>query len=598
LPFEDSRRLIGANLFFASTGAVLEVVSPAVDDAILAAWRTRVERARARLGWVTPGVVARVHAGGASLALAAPYDQLFVATEVNEWALCAALFERDPGPWGGLRDALVAAALEDAGGQESVIPPVLEESAALARLERLGALEAKPRLRALIDAATVRRLPHVLDDTTLTLGAGEFGRDFLVEALPSVTEAPWDGLRDIPTAIVTGSNGKTTTVRLLAACARAQGWRAAYSSTDGVFVDAEAIESGDYSGPAGARLVMRDHRARAAILETARGGILRRGIAVSHAQVAVVTNVSSDHFGEYGIYDLAGLADVKLSVAGVVPAGGLLVLNADDGLLRAKANGLAQRFGRCPPLGWFALEADLPFLREHRTRGGSTCGVRGDRLCMSHLGGEHDLGSVAEMPLTVDASAVYNIANLAGAALAAVALGVPPATIAGVLARFGSSAADNFGRMMRFEVGGVRVVVDYAHNPEGLRGLLKVAEHLRGGTGRLGIMLGHAGNRRDREIEELARVAAEFGPSLVVVKENEAQLRGREQGEVPRVIRAALLRAGLPESALPVQMSEVEAARCALDWARPGDMVVLPVHSAAARATVLELLENGGVTNP
>jgi UDP-N-acetylmuramyl tripeptide synthase len=112
------------------------------------------------------------------------------------------------------------------------------------------------------------------------------------------------------------------------------------------------------------------------------------------------------------------------------------------------------------------------------------------------------------------------------------------------------------------------------------------------------MMLGHAGNRRDREIEELARVAAEFGPSLVVVKENEAQLRGREQGEVPRVIRAALLRAGLPESALPVQMSEVEAARCALDWARPGDMVVLPVHSAAARATVLELLESGGAPDP
>ncbi|MGH8138014.1 MAG: glutamate ligase domain-containing protein [Steroidobacteraceae bacterium] len=146
--------------------------------------------------------------------------------------------------------------------------------------------------------------------------------------------------------------------------------------------------------------------------------------------------------------------------------------------------------------------------------------------------------------------------------------------------------------MMRFGLGGVRVVLDYAHNPEGLRGLLTVAEHLRGGAGRLGLLLGHAGNRQDAEIEQLARVAAEFRPHLVVVKENEGHLRGREQGEVPRIIRAALVRSGIPESALPVRMTEVEAARCALEWARPGDVLALPVHSPAARAAVLAILEN------
>jgi len=144
---------------------------------------------------------------------------------------------------------------------------------------------------------------------------------------------------------------------------------------------------------------------------------------------------------------------------------------------------------------------------------------------------------------------------------------------------------------MRFERGGVRVLVDYAHNSEGLRGLLNVAEHLRGGTGRLGLLLGHAGNRQDAEIEELARTAAQFRPALVVVKENEAHLRGREPGEIPRIIRAALLRAGLPQASLAVRMSETEAARYALEWAQPGDVLALPVHSAAARAEVLALLE-------
>jgi cyanophycin synthetase len=222
--------------------------------------------------------------------------------------------------------------------------------------------------------------------------------------------------------------------------------------------------------------------------------------------------------------------------------------------------------------------------------GADTCGVRAGRLLLQHAGAAHDLGAVRDMPLSIDGSAIYNIANLAGAALAAAALGVPPPTIAAVCARFGTRAADNFGRMMRFERDGVRILVDYAHNPAGLRGLLAVAEHLRAGRGRLGMLLGHAGNRRDSEIEALAAAAAEFHPALVVIKENEAQLRGRPTGEVPRVIHAALLRAGLPESALPQQPSELDAVRCALEWAQPGDVLALPVHSAAARTAVLALL--------
>jgi UDP-N-acetylmuramyl tripeptide synthase len=335
---------------------------------------------------------------------------------------------------------------------------------------------------------------------------------------------------------------------------------------------------------------LREPRAAAAILETARGGILRRGIAVSRAHAAVVTNVSPDHFGEYGIYDLDGLADVKLAVASVLVPDGLLVLNADDVVLRAKAKGLEARFGRRLSIGWFALDADSEGLMEHRDQGGASCGVRGGRLRLAHGGEEHDLGSVAEMPLAAGGSAAYNIANLAAAALAATALDVAPGTIAGVFACFGTDAADNVGRLMRFDVRGVTVLVDYAHNPEGLRGLLHVAQDLRG-AGRLGMLLGHAGNRQDADVEAVARVAAEFRPDLVVVKENEAHLRGREPGEVPRIIRDALLRSGLPESALPVRMSEVEAARCALDWARPGDVLALLLHAPAARAAVLAMLK-------
>ena len=601
LPFEASRRLTGANLFFAGTGAQLETTGIAVNDALLDAWRVRAARARAHLGWdradtaaaAQRALAARVHAGGASLALAAPIDALFTATEVNEWALCAALQALDAARWQGLEAELAADALEDAEDVASFIPPVLAEGAALARFDRLASREAQPRLRALLAAAATRGLTHVVDDEMLTLGAGTGGEDFALTALPEVAEVSWQRLHDIPLALVTGSNGKTTTVRLIAACAEACGWRpAAYCCTDGVFLGAQALTSGDYSGPAGARRVVRERSARAAIIETARGGILRRGIAVARAQVALVTNVSADHFGEYGIDDLAGLADAKLSVAGALSEAGVLVLNADDAQLVSRAPALALRFGVSPRLAWFAFDADLPTLCAHRAHGGATCGVRAGHLVLEQERAQHDLGEVAAMPLTVSGSATYNIGNLAGAALGAAALGIPPAIIAGVFARFGASIADNFGRLMRFEREGVRMLVDYAHNPEGLRGLLQVAEHVRGRHGRLGLLLGHAGNRQDAELEALAAVAAEFHPALIVVKENEAHLRGRPAGEVPRLIHAALLHAGMPQSALQLRMSELEAVHAALAWARPGDVLALPVHSAAARSAVVAMLSD------
>jgi UDP-N-acetylmuramyl tripeptide synthase len=273
-----------------------------------------------------------------------------------------------------------------------------------------------------------------------------------------------------------------------------------------------------------------------------------------------------------------------------VPADGLLVLNADDATLRAKAGDLARRFGRGVPLGWFARDADDAFPRFHRAAGGATAGVRDGRLVIAFEGTEHDLGALAGMPITVGGRAGYNVANLSAAALAAAALGVAPRDIARVFARFGSDTQDNPGRLMRFEIDGVRVLVDYAHNPDGLRGVLKVAEGLKDEGGRLGLLLGHAGNREDADIERLAQVAAEFAPALVVLKELQGYLRGRESGEVPRILRDALLRAGLPATALPQRSTEEEAARCALEWARPGDVLLLPVHGLAAREVVLAMI--------
>ncbi|HET7204413.1 MAG TPA: Mur ligase family protein, partial [Steroidobacteraceae bacterium] len=374
---------------------MLETAQVDVQEDLIADWRTRVARARARLGWPAAlPLVARRHAGGASLALAAPADQLFTATEVNEWALCATLQACDPGRWRRTEQALVTTAREQAANPADLDEPVLEERAAFARFERLAAAERRPDLIALIAEAEAHATLHVVDERQLTLGAGVGSRSWALDALPADDEVPWPQLRNIPIAAVTGSNGKTTTVRLVAACVRAHGWRDGFCCTDGVFAANALVEPGDYSGPAGTRRVLRDATVQAAVLEMARGGILRRGLAIGRADVAVVTNLSDDHFGEYGIDDLDGLAQAKLTVAHLVAGRGLLVLNADDDVLRRKAATLPERLqGALPTFGWFALDFDRQDLRQHRAGGGATCGVRNDRLRLAWQGREYDLGA-------------------------------------------------------------------------------------------------------------------------------------------------------------------------------------------------------------
>ena len=568
-PFEDSRRLTGANLYADGAGAALETAPGLAFDAdALQRWRANIARARALLGWDDGAVVVRAHATGASLAFEAPFDQLYVATEVNEWALYAAL---------GIRagDAPVDA---DA---EVPRPHVahFDDDEALRQLHALATAEAKPALRALVAAACVHGVPAHADDEALSLGEGEAAQAWPLAALPATDAVPWTRLRAIPKAVVTGSNGKTTTVRLLAAMLGAHGLRAGYSSTDGLFVAGERVEAGDYSGPVGARTVLRDARVQAAVLETARGGLLRRGLVATDARVAVVTNVSADHFGEYGIHSLDDIAAVKLVVAKALAPDGLLVLNADDPMLVAHAPA-----GRCT--GWFALD-----LQDAATRGLPACGVREGRLVLATDEGEHDLGAVAAMPLSVGGAARYNIANIAAAALAAHALGIAPATIAGVLAGFGARNADNPGRLQRWTLGDVEVLLDYAHNPDGLQGLLDVAAGLRRG-GRLALLLGHAGNRLESDFHALAAVAAAAHPDRVWLKDIGGDyLRGRASGDVAMILRDALHAAGMDKADLPVCLDEAEAARQALAWARAGDLLVLPVHEPARRDVVVGLLD-------
>ena len=575
--FDESRRLTGANRSSAGPAVVLVPLGPgAHDGAAHGRWMGHVLAMCSALGWPAP--LPRVHHSGdaVSLAFAAPEGLLFTATEVNEWA-----WER--------------AAQSDAahlGAGFALAQPAGAE--ALAHFRRRAACERSPPLLRLRDATRERGLSWVEDDDTVSIGEGAGSAVYPRAALPLPMDVPWPRLHAVPKILVSGSNGKTTTTRLLAAMAARAGYVPGLCSTEGVVVDGRTVAEGDYAGPAGARTVLRHPAVTAAVLETARGGLLRRGLAVGQADVALITNVSDDHLGEYGIQSVDDVAEAKLVLAHAVGAWGTLVLNGGDTTLMRAAAQLPH--ARAARWALFARSHRSPLLEVVRRHDGSTCGVHEGRLLLSLHGHLHDLGAVADMPLSLHGAAGFNVENLAAAALAAGLMGWPLQAVRDALHAFGGAAGDNPGRLQQFAHRGATVLLDYAHNPDGLAQLLSVARALQppGGASRLGLLLGQAGNRSDDAIGELARTAAGFQPDRVLIKELPQMLRGRAPGNVPALIEAGLLRAGLPAAVITHGGDEEAAARALLAWAQPGDVVVLPLHTASVRERVLQSLDLPG----
>jgi UDP-N-acetylmuramyl tripeptide synthase len=571
--FEGSRRLTGANRYYPVPAVVLEPLGPAsLDGAAHGRWVALVVDMARALGWPDP--MPRVHAHGEGieagiyLAFAAPPDRLLTATEVNEWA------------W---ESASAGHPLQVHAG---FVPAYDLGEASVAHFRTRAQGEAAAPLRRLEAAADDHDVPVLLDDEQVTLGEGAGSVTYPRAWLPLPMDVPWQRLHAVPKVLVTGSNGKTTTARLLAAMAAEAGLVPGLCSTEGVQVGAQTVETGDYAGPAGARVVLRHPAVTAAVLETARGGLLRRGLAVRRADLAIVTNVSADHFGEYGVHSVEDIAEAKLVCAHALAGGGTLLLCGDDAALLRVA--LALPHSAAASWALFGRDHDAPLLDALRRHGGQTCAMREGRLVLHLQGEEQDLGAVADMPLTLGGAAAYNVDNLAAAALAAALLQWPLEAVRRVLGRFGASPSDNPGRLERWTHRGATVLIDYAHNPEGLAALMKVAAAM--GAGRIGLLLGQAGNRGDEAIAELAATAASFRPDRVVIKELPAMLRGREVGVVPMLLEQGLRTGGLPARALRHEHDEEAAARALMAWAKPGDVVVLPVHTPEVRARLAAFL--------
>ena len=383
----------------------------------------------------------------------------------------------------------------------------------------------------------------------------------------------------IPVVAVTGTNGKTTTTRLIAHMSRCAGQVTGWSSTDGIFVDGVEIAAGDWSGFGGAGRVLADPTVQFAVLETARGGLLLRGTGALWNDVSVVTNVGADHLGLQGVHTIDDLAEVKAVVPRITREGGWCVLNAQDPRV------LAMRTASKGRPFVFSLDPDAPGVRavlgEH---GRAVTLLDGVITHLAEGGVVEPLLALEEVPMTLSGLSPHATANALAATAAALAVGLPRAAIIEALRTFG--AEHNPGRMNLWDVHGTIVSLDLAHNEESLTALLGVVAGLRTPGGRIVTVLGGAGDRLDQQLRDMGHLAV-HGSDEVLIAHKASYLRGRSPEDL-----ADLFRAGIG-SWVPAYDDEVAGLVAALVGRAPGDVVALMVLVDRVRCEEV-LLAAGG----
>lgn len=373
----------------------------------------------------------------------------------------------------------------------------------------------------------------------------------------------------VPIAAVTGTNGKTTTARMLAHITKMAGFTPGLTTTDGVYIDGQRTVQGDMTGPVSARMVLADPQIDIAVLETARGGLLRAGMGVSEVNVGAVLNVQPDHLGLKGIDTLEQLAEVKRIVVEI--ATDCAVLNADDPLV-LKMSGYTEAKSIC----YVTLNPEHMLVREHVRAGGRACaleaGVNGQMITLYEKGAHIPLLWTHLIPATLEGRATHNVQNAMFAAAMAFSLGVKLDAIRQGLRTFDSTFFQTPGRMNIFDEHPFKVLFDYGHNAHAVAAMAELAQRLDV-PGRRIVVLAGPGDRRDEDLIAIARaVAARFDHYICRRDDN---LRDRKPDEVPRIQAAALRAAGVPEAAISVIPDEQAAINAALEMGQPGDLVLV-----------------------
>ncbi len=372
----------------------------------------------------------------------------------------------------------------------------------------------------------------------------------------------------IPIASVTGTNGKTTVSRMLAHIMKMSGKNVGLATTDGVYIDGEQTVAGDMTGPVSAQMILRDPTVDAAVLETARGGLLRAGLGYRSNDVGAVVNVSGDHLGLGGIDTLEQLAALKRVVVEV--SRDCAVLNADDELCLKMAD-----YTKAKRIAYVTLDSSHELVREHIRAGGAACvleqGINGDMITIYDQGSHIPLLWTHLIPATLDGKARFNVQNAMFGALMAWTLGVKIENIRVGLRTFDTTFFQAPGRLNIFDDHPFRVILDYGHNPVAVSAMAQTAK-LLDVLGRRLCVLAAPGDRRDEDVVDIAKAAANIFDHYVLRRDN--TLRGREAGEITGILRNTLLGEGVTEDQITVIEDERQALGAALEMAQPGDLLL------------------------
>jgi cyanophycin synthetase len=380
----------------------------------------------------------------------------------------------------------------------------------------------------------------------------------------------------VPILAITGTNGKTTTSRLISHICRQTGKVVGFTTTDGVYIDDYLVEKGDNTGPYSASMILKDPTVEIAVLETARGGILRSGLAFNQCDVGVVLNVAADHLGIGDIDTIEQMAKVKSVVAEVVSAEGYAVLNADDPLTASMAEKVKGR------VAYFSMSPDNPIIHDHIRRGGMAAIYENGYL--SILEGEWTLRieEAVNIPVTMQGMAPFMIANALAACLATFVQGIDIELIRQGVRTFKPSVAQTPGRMNLFDLGHHHALIDYAHNPAGYEA---VGGFVGNWSGEKVGVVGGPGDRRDDDLILLGKLSAQMFDRIIVKEDNDT--RGRRRGEVADLILRGISQENAslrPE----VILDETEALEKALSTVSEGGLVVIFPESVTQAIDLIE----------
>jgi cyanophycin synthetase len=562
LSLDDNRRLTGKNLLSDQPGAIIDAFVSGIDKLVVVnVWSIYVNRLLKAVNWSNEKIYSRIFEDGITIAISAPIDALYAACDLNEiaWQLTC----------------------EELAHAENAEPM----SAAIVRLKAAIAKEVNPKLLALIKQAKAKGIVYLVDDDEFSLGYGSTAQCWPILALPELVSINWSQYHSIPLAYVTGTNGKSTSVRIMSQIIEQAGKCCGVTSTDFIRVGDNIIDHGDYSGPGGARMLLRHPNTQTAILEVARGGILRRGLPIDKVDAALITNIAEDHLGQYGINTVTALAQAKAVVAkGLQDNGeskGTLVLNADDEYLVALAPELL--VSKC----WFSLDENNLTLQQHKQKGGAVCFVKDQQLVYADASEETSIIGVNDIPMTLNGAALHNIQNALGAIGLAKSLDIDNKAIKNALSKFASNSEDNPGRGNQFSVNNAQVIMDFAHNVHSMQAMAVTTANIK--AQHKFLMLSHAGDRTDSEIINMTKTALKMQPDFIIAVEVEPYLRGRALGEVPQLIIDTALAHGVKQHNIFTFKSPFAGAKYIIEQLQADDLALLMVLSEREEITKLLL---------